>query len=141
MLNTKAHLIPRGISWSYLEEWSGLYVTSGVGQVSLKGPLRDKKGYIKTILEPLDVRLQSMINRTVGDALAYYEIIWDTPTAEPRTGEIEVALMSRFDELLFRIVTESLTSQRVVRRLTSRTTRIFFRHTANLEVAIDTTAV
>lgn len=109
--------------------------------MSLNGPLRDKKGYIKTILEPLDVRLQSMINRTVGDAIAYYEIIWDTPTAEPRTGEIEVALMSRFDELLFRIVTDSLASQRVVRRLTSRTTRTFFRHSANLEVAIDTSAV
>ena len=109
--------------------------------MSLKGPLRDKKGYIKTILEPLDVRLQSMRNRTVGDAIAYYEIIWDTPTAEPHTGEIEATLMSRFEELLFRVVSESVTSQRVVRRLTSRTTRVLFRHTANLEVAIDTSAV
>ncbi|MGD9396645.1 MAG: hypothetical protein PVJ05_09480 [Candidatus Thorarchaeota archaeon] len=109
--------------------------------MSLKGPLRDKKGYIKTILEPLDVRLQSLRNRTVGDAIAYYEIIWDTPAAEPRTGEIEVILMSRFDDLLFRVVTESLTTQRVVRRLTSRTTRVLFRHTASLEVAIDTSAV
>jgi len=109
--------------------------------VSLKGPLRDKKGYIKTILEPLDVIVQSMRNRTSGAAIAYYEIIWDTPTPEPRTGEIEVTLMSRFDELLFRVVTESLTSQRVVRRITSRSTRILFRHTANLEVAIDTSAI
>ncbi|MHA2424939.1 MAG: hypothetical protein ACXAEF_09140, partial [Candidatus Thorarchaeota archaeon] len=81
--------------------------------MSLKGPLRDKKGYIKTILEPLDVRIQSMRTRTAGDAIAYYEIIWDTPTAEPRTGEIEITLMSRFDDLLFRVVTESLESQRV----------------------------
>jgi hypothetical protein len=109
--------------------------------VSLKGPLRDKKGYIKTILEPLDVRLQSLRNRTVGDAISYYEIIWDTPTMEPRTGEIEVVLMSRFDELLFRVVTDSLTSQRVVRRVTSRSTRVFFRHTASLEVSIDTSAL
>ena len=109
--------------------------------MSLKGPLRDKKGYIKTILEPLDVRLLSMRNRTVGDSIAYYEIIWDTPTAEPRTGEIEITLLSRFDELLFRIVSESITSQRVVRRLTSRTTRVLFRDTANLEVSIDTSAV
>ncbi|MFX1561386.1 MAG: hypothetical protein ACFFBL_12420 [Promethearchaeota archaeon] len=138
---TKAHPILEGISWSYLDGVIGFCAAHGVGQVSLKGPLRDKKGYIKTILEPLDVRLQSMINRTVGDAIAYYEMIWDTPTAEPHTGEIEIALMSRFEELLFRIVTESLTSQRVVRRLTSRTTRIFFRHSANLEVAIDTSAV
>jgi len=120
---------------------SGSYTLDGVVRVSLKGPLRDKKGYIKTVLEPFDVRLQSLRNRTVGDAIAYYEIIWDTPTAEARTGEIEMALMSRFDDLLFRIVTESLASQRVVRRLTSRTTRVFFRHTANLEVAIDTSAV
>ncbi|MHA2352763.1 MAG: hypothetical protein ACXABX_06550 [Candidatus Thorarchaeota archaeon] len=109
--------------------------------MSLKGPLRDKKGYIKTVLEPLDVRLQSMRNRTVGDAIAYYEIIWDTPTAEPRTGEIEITLLSRFDELLFRIVTESLTSQRVIRRVTSRSTRVLFRHTANLEVSVDTSAI
>jgi len=109
--------------------------------VSLKGPLRDKKAYIKTILEPLDVRLQSMRNRTVGDAIAYYEIIWDTPTVEPRTGDIEITLMSRFDELLFRIVPESLESQRVVRRVTSRSTKVMFRHSANLEVSIDTSAV
>ena len=109
--------------------------------MSLKGPLRDKKGYIKTILEPLNVRVQSMRNRTAGDAIAYYEIIWDTPTAEPLTGEIEVTLMSRFDDLLFRLVTDNMTSERVVRRLTSRSTRVFFRHTANLEVSIDTSAV
>ena len=109
--------------------------------MSLKGPLRDKKAYIKTVLEPLDVRIQSMRNRTVGDAISYYEIIWDTPTVEPRAGEIEVTLMSRFDELLFRVVPESLTSQRVVRRITSRSTRVLFRHTANLEVSIDTSAV
>jgi hypothetical protein len=115
--------------------------TYGVGLVSLKGPLRDKKGYIKTVLEPLDVRLQSMRNRTVGDAIAYYEIIWDTPTAEPQTGEIEITLLSRFDDLLFRVVPDSLTSQRVVRRVTSRSTRVLFRHTANLEVSFDTSAV
>ena len=115
--------------------------TSGVDLVSLKGPLRDKKGYIKTILEPLDVRVQSMRNRTVGDSIAYYEVIWDTPTAEPRTGEIEITLLSRFDDLLFRVVPDSLESQRVVRRLTSRTTRVLFRHTASLEVSIDTSAV
>jgi hypothetical protein len=115
--------------------------TSGVGLVSLKGPLRDKKGYIKTILEPLDVRLQSMRNRTAGDAIAYYEMIWDTPTAEPHTNEIEITLMSRFDELLFRVVPDSLTSQRVLRSVTSRSTRVLFRHTANLEVSIDTSAV
>ena len=109
--------------------------------MSLKGPLQDKKGYIKTILEPLDVTLQSMRNRTVGEAIAYYEIIWDTPTAEPLTGSIEITLMSRFDELLFRVVPESLESQRVVRRRTSRTTTVLFRHTANLEVSIDTSAV
>ena len=120
---------------------SGFQASDGVVRVSLKGPLRDKKGYIKTVLEPLDVKLQSIRNRTVGDAIAYYEIMWDTPTIEARTGEIEVALMSRFDDLLFRIVTESLASQRVVRRFTSRTTRVFFRHTANLEVSIDTSAV
>jgi hypothetical protein len=109
--------------------------------VSLKGPLRDKKGYIKTILEPLDVIVQSMRNRTAGDAIAYYEIIWDTPTIEPHTGDIEITLMSRFDDLLFRIVLETLESQRVVRRVTSRSTRVMFRHTANLEVSIDTSAV
>lgn len=127
-----------GVIWSDILRYN---TTSGVDLVSLKGPLRDKKGYIKTVLEPLDVRLKSMRNRTVGDAIAYYEIIWDTPTVEPRTGEIEVTLLSRFDELLFRIVTESLTSQRVVRRVTSRSTRVLFRHTANLEVSIDTSAV
>ena len=109
--------------------------------MSLKGPLHDKKGYIKTILEPLDVRLQSLTNRTVGDAIAYYEMIWDTPSAEARTGEIEIALLSRFDELLFRIVPDSLMSQRVVRRVTSRSTRVLFRHSANLEVSLDTSAV
>lgn len=109
--------------------------------MSLKGPLRDKKGYIKTVLEPLDVILQSMRNRTVGEAIAYYEIIWDTPTAEPLASNIEIMLMSRFDELLFRVVPESLESQRVVRRRTSRTTTVLFRHTANLEVSIDTSAV
>ena len=109
--------------------------------MSLNGPLRDKKGYIKTILEPLNVVVQSMRNRTVGDAIAYYEMIWDTPTAEPRTGDIEIALMSRFDELLFKIVTESLTSERVVRRVTSRSTRVFFRHTASLEVSLDPSAI
>ncbi len=82
-----------------------------------------------------------MRNRTVGDSIAYYEIIWDTPTAEPRTGEIEITLLSRFDELLFRVVPDSLESQRVVRRRTSRTTSVLFRHTANLEVSIDTSAV
>ncbi|KXH77122.1 MAG: hypothetical protein AM326_05715 [Candidatus Thorarchaeota archaeon SMTZ-45] len=109
--------------------------------MSLKGPLRDKKAYIKTILEPLNVIVQSLRNRTVGDSIAYYEIIWDTPTVDPRTGEIEMALMSRFDDLLFRIVSESLTNERVVRRVTSRSTRIFFRHMANLEVSIDTSAI
>jgi len=109
--------------------------------VSLKGPLRDKKAYIKTILEPFNVIVQSIRNRTVGDSIAYYEIIWDTPTADPHTGDIEIALMSRFDELLFKIVSESLTSERVVRRVTSRSTRVFFRHTANLEVSIDTSAI
>ena len=117
------------------------YTKSGVDSVSLKGPLRDKKGYIKTVLEPLDVILQSLRNRTVGDAIAYYEIRWDTPTAEPRTGEIEITLLSRFDELLFRVVPDSLESQRVVRRRTSRTTTVLFRHTAYLEVSIDTSAV
>lgn len=116
-------------------------LTCGVGLLSLKGPLRDKKGYIKTVLEPIDVKLQSLMNRTTGDAISYYEIIWDTPTAEPRTGEIEIVLMSRFDELLFRILIESLESQRVVRRVSSRTTRVFFRHSASLEVSIDTSAV
>lgn len=109
--------------------------------MSLKGPLRDKKGYIKTILEPLDVRLQSMRNRTSGDAIAYYEMIWDTPTTEPHTNEIEIILMSRFDELLFRVVPDSLVSQRVLRTVGSRSTRVLFRHTANLEVSIDTSAV
>ena len=109
--------------------------------MSLKGPLRDKKGYIRTVLEPRDITLQSLMNRTTGDAISYYDIIWDTPTADPRTGEIEIVLMSRFDDLLFRIVTENLTSQRVVRRLTSRSTRVFFRHSASLEVALDTSAV
>ncbi|MFW9832704.1 MAG: hypothetical protein ACFFEK_01810 [Candidatus Thorarchaeota archaeon] len=109
--------------------------------MSLNGPLRDKKGYIKTILEPIDVRIQSIRNRTAGDAIAYYELIWDTPSAEPRTGEIEVTLMSRFDDLLFRIVRDTLNSQRVVRRITSRTTRVLFRHTASLEVSVDTSAV
>lgn len=109
--------------------------------MSLKGPLRDKKGYIRTVLEPLDITLQSLMNRTTGDAISYYDIIWDTPTADPRTGEIEIVLMSRFDDLLFRVVTENLTSQRVVRRLTSRTTRVFFRHSASLEVTLDTSAV
>ena len=82
-----------------------------------------------------------MMNRTVGDAIAYYEMIWDTPTAEPLTGEIEVALMSRFDDLLFKIILDSLASERVVRRVTSRSTRVFFRHIASLEVSIDTSAV
>ena len=109
--------------------------------MSLKGPLRDKKGYIRTVLEPRDITLQSLMNRTTGDAISYYDIIWDTPTADPRTGEIEIVLMSRFDDLLFRVVTENLTSQRVVRRLTSRTTRVFFRHSASLEVTLDTSAV
>lgn len=109
--------------------------------MSLKGPLRDKKAYIKTILEPLNVIVQSIRNRTVGDSIAYYEIIWDTPTADSHTGDIEIALMSRFDDLLFKIVSESLTSERVVRRVTSRSTRVFFRHTANLEVSIDTSAI
>ena len=116
-------------------------VTSGDDLVSLKGPLQDKKGYIKTILEPLDVRIQSIMTRTAGDAIAYYELIWDTPTADPKTGEIEITLLSRFDDLLFRIVMDSVTSQRVVRRVTSRTTRVSFRHTANLEVSIDTSSV
>ncbi|MFW9910571.1 MAG: hypothetical protein ACFFEF_18595 [Candidatus Thorarchaeota archaeon] len=109
--------------------------------MSLKGPLRDKKGYIKTVLEPLNILVQSLRNRTVGEAIAYYEMIWDTPTSDPHTGEIEVALMSRFDELLFRIVTESITSERVVRRVTSRSTRVLFRHYANLEVSVDTSAI
>lgn len=109
--------------------------------MSLRGPLRDRKNYIKTVLEPLNVRVQSMTNRTSGDAIAYYEMIWDTPTAEPLTGEIEIALMSRFDDLLFRIVSETLDTERVVRRVTSRSTRVFFRHMANLEVSIDTSAV
>jgi len=82
-----------------------------------------------------------MRNRTAGNAIAYYEIIWDTPTIEPHTGDIEITLMSRFDDLLFRIVPETLESQRVVRRVTSRSTRVMFRHTANLEVSIDTSAV
>jgi len=82
-----------------------------------------------------------MRNRTAGDAIAYYEIIWDTPNNEPHTGDIEITLMSRFDDLLFRIVPETLESQRVVRRVTSRSTRVMFRHTANLEVSIDTSAV
>jgi hypothetical protein len=82
-----------------------------------------------------------MRNRTVGESIAYYEIIWDTPTTEPLIPNIEIMLMSRFDELLFRIVPESLESQRVVRRRTSRTTTVLFRHTANLEVSIDTSAV
>jgi hypothetical protein len=82
-----------------------------------------------------------MRNRTAGDAIAYYEIIWDTPTIEPHTGDIEITLMSRFDDLLFRIVPETLESQRVVRRVTSRSTRVMFRHMANLEVSIDTSAV
>lgn len=127
-----------GVIWGDVFRY---YTNSGVDLLSLKGPLRDKKGYIKTVLEPLDVILQSMRNRTVGDAIAYYEIIWDTPTAEPRTGEIEITLLSRFDELLFRVVPDSLESQRVVRRRTSRTTRVLFRHTANLEVSVDTSAV
>jgi hypothetical protein len=82
-----------------------------------------------------------MRNRTAGDAIAYYEIIWDTPTIEPHTGDIEITLMSRFDDLLFRIVPETLESQRVVRRVTSRSTRVMFRHMAILEVSIDTSAV
>ncbi len=127
-----------GVIWGDVFRY---YTNSGVGLLSLKGPLRDKKGYIKTVLEPLDVILQSMRNRTVGESIAYYEIIWDTPTAEPLTGNIEIILMSRFDELLFRVVPESLESQRVVRRRTSRTTTVLFRHTANLEVSIDTSAI
>lgn len=135
-MNQLSHSV--GVIWVDVFSY---YTNSGVGLVSLKGPLRDKKSYIKTVLEPLDVRLQSMRNRTVGEAIAYYEIIWDTPTVEPLTGNIEITLMSRFDELLFRVVPDSLESQRVVRRLTSRTTRVLFRHTANLEVSIDTSAV
>ncbi|MFX0108403.1 MAG: hypothetical protein ACFE7R_08980 [Candidatus Hodarchaeota archaeon] len=106
--------------------------------MSLTGPLRGKKTYLKQILEPKDIRLLDVRDRTTSPAISYYQFMWDTATTIPKSEVIETTLMSYLEGLLVRVVRSSIRSERVVSRRTSRSVSVSFRHMAQVEISIDT---
>ena len=102
--------------------------------MSLSGPLRWKKGYFKTILEPKGVRIQSILVKSKANNQVVYEFIWDTASKEPHAAVIETTMMAHLEEFLVKLSKNSIKTQRVVRRAGPRSISSRYRHTANVEI-------
>jgi hypothetical protein len=102
--------------------------------LSLSGPLRGKKGYLKTILEPKGIKIQSILVKSEANNQVVYEFIWDTASKEPHGSEIETTMMAHLEEFLVKLSRKSIKTQRVVRRAGLRSISSRYRHTANVEI-------
>ena len=102
--------------------------------MSLSGPLRGKKGYLKTILEPKGIRIQSILVKSEANNQVVYEFIWDTASREPHAAVIETTIMGHLEEFLVSLSKDTVETQRVVRRAGPRSISSRYRHTANVEI-------
>jgi hypothetical protein len=102
--------------------------------LSLSGPLRGKKGYLKTILEPKGIKLQSILVKSESNNQVLYEFIWDTASREPHAAIIETTIMDHLEDFLVSLSKNTIQTQRVVRRAGSRSISSWYRHTANVEI-------
>ncbi len=106
--------------------------------MSLSGPLRGRKTYLKRILEPKGITLLDVRDRTTAPAISYYQFMWDTPSSDPRPEIIEATIMHNLEDLLVHVVRSSISTEKVVKRRSVRTVSVSFRHTAQVELSIDT---
>jgi hypothetical protein len=102
--------------------------------LSLSGPLRGKKGYLKTILEPKGIKVQSILVKSQTNNQILYEFIWDTASRDPHATVIETTIMAHLEEFLVTLSKNSIKTQRVVRRAGPRSISSRYRHTANVEI-------
>ena len=102
--------------------------------MSLSGPLRGKKGYLKTILEPKGIKLQSIMVKSESNNQVQYEFIWDTASRESHAAVIETTIMVHLEEFLVNLSKNSIKTQRVVRRAGPRSISSRFRHIADVEI-------
>lgn len=102
--------------------------------MSLSGPLKGKKGYLKTILEPKGIKLLSIMVKSESNNQVQYEFIWDTSSSESHSAVIENTIMDHLEDYLVALNKNSIKTQRVVRRAGPRSISTRFRHTANVEI-------
>ena len=102
--------------------------------MSLSGPLRGKKGYLKTILEPKGIKLLSVFVKSESNNQVQYEFIWDTSSRESHAAVIEITIMNHLEDFLVNLSKNSIRTQRVVRRAGPRSISTRYRHTANVEI-------
>ena len=102
--------------------------------MSLSGPLRGKKGYLKTILEPKGIKLLSIMVKSESNNQVQYEFIWDTSSSESHAAVIETTIMAHLERFLVTLSKKTIKTQRVVRRAGPRSISTRFRHTAQVEI-------
>ncbi|MFW9849887.1 MAG: hypothetical protein ACFFF4_12180 [Candidatus Thorarchaeota archaeon] len=76
--------------------------------MSLRGPLRAKKGYLKTILQPHNITLMSIVEKAPTMNPAYYEFIWRTPTMDSRYALLEEVIEEHMNEYNVRVEPSTL---------------------------------
>ena len=100
--------------------------------MSLKGPLRAKKGYLKTILEPHLISLMNIIGKAPTENPAYYEFIWRTTSTDSKYAILEEVIEGHLDRYYVRVEPSTLRVDKYP-KVRGRNLSFVFQHNAIVE--------
>jgi hypothetical protein len=101
--------------------------------LSLQGPLRGKKQYLRTILEPHSIRLESITGKASSENPAYYELIWRTTTVDSEYQTMEEVVEGHLEGVSVRVEPSTLETSRIA-RVRGRTVSYIYQHRAIVEL-------
>ncbi|RDE12766.1 MAG: hypothetical protein C4K49_09435 [Candidatus Thorarchaeota archaeon] len=114
--------------------WENGANRGGSSVLSLSGPLRQRKSYLKLVLRPRGITLEDVRNKYVSEVTSFYEFVWDTPTGDPLIEALRSVLQTRMPDLSFFVVMSSLRTQAVTSQRGPKTASHRYRHIAEVEV-------
>ncbi len=103
--------------------------------MSLQGPLRAKKQYLRTILEPHSIRLESITGKAPSENPSYYEFIWRTTTVDSLYQIMEEVVEGHLEGVAVRVEPSTLDTSRIA-RVRGRTVSYVYQHHAIVELTV-----
>jgi len=103
-----------------------------VFDLSLQGPLRGKKQYLRTILEPHSIRLEAITGKASSENPAYYELIWRTTTVDSEYQTMEEVVEGHLDGIAVSVEPSTLETSRIA-KVRGRMVSYVYQHRAIVE--------
>lgn len=101
--------------------------------MSISGPLRGKKTYLKRLFETTKIKLLDIQDHESETNWSVYEFMWDTPTPNPLLDILQMKFDMHFTGVRATIIEPTLNTEKNVRVIGRRGASITFRHSAKVE--------